>query len=351
VTSPTQQALRPHAVAELVRSALGVAVAACIELGGGGFASVWRVSLTAGGSVVVKVGPHPDVPLLGYESVMVRAEAEYLRLVEAGADAVPVPRVLRHGEGGPVAGEWLITTWLPGTPLPELANDHPGLDDGSARRDLGAAVAAIHRITGDRYGYTGNRPQGATWLGAFSAIMESLLQDAVSWRVELPSPPARVRAEVDRAAGVLAAVRRPALLHFDLWDGNVLVAPDRDGRARLTGLVDGERYLLGDELMDFVSPVLMRRIEDEPDHPFVRGYAAASGAPVVFDQSARHRLALYRLHLYLLMLVEMPSRGMVGPGADARRERLTSLFLEELDRLCQFTSRPPPAGTVGCRAR
>jgi len=351
MTSPTQQALHPEVVTALVRSALGVPVASCTELAGGGFASVWRANLAAGSAVVVKVGPHPDVPLLGYESAMIRAEAEYLQRLEVSAEPVPVPRVLRYGEGGPVAGEWLVTTWLPGTPLPELAKQHPGLDDAPARRDLGAAVAAIHRLTGERYGYTGDRPQGTSWLDAFSAIVESLLHDAAAWRVELPCPPSRVRAELDRGAGVLTSVRRPALLHFDLWDGNVLVAPDGDGRASVTGLVDGERFLFGDELMDFVSPVIMRRIEDEPDHPFIQGYAAASGAPVVFDPSARHRLALYRLHLYLLMLVEMPSRGMVGGDADARRERLTRLFLEELDRLGRFTSRPPPAGTVGCRAR
>ena len=351
MTSPTQQTLRPDVVAALVRSTLDVPVESCTDLAGGGFASVWRVSLATGGVVVVKVGPHPDVPLLGYESAMIRAEAEYLQRLEASAEPVPAPRVLRYGEGGLVAGEWLATTWLPGTPLPELTRRQPGFDDASVRHDLGGAVAAIHRITGERYGYTGDRPQGMTWPDAFSAIMEGLLQDAATWRVELPSPPDRVRAEVDRAAGVLAAVRRPALLHFDLWDGNVLVAPDGDGPARLTGLVDGERFLYGDELMDFVSPVLMRRIDEEPDHPFLQGYAAASGAPVEFDRSARHRLALYRLHLYLLMLVEMPSRGMVGPDAEARHERLTRLFLEELDRLAELTNRPPRAGTAGCRAR
>ena len=53
---------------------------------------------------------------------------------------------------------------------------------------------------------------------------------------------------------------RPALLHFDLWDGNVLGGPDG-----LTGLVDGERWLFGDPLMDIVSPALRRRIEREPD--------------------------------------------------------------------------------------
>jgi hypothetical protein len=99
-------------------------------------------------------------------------------------------------------------------------------------------------------------------------------------------------------------VRRAAPVHFDLRDGNVLCSPG----------VDGERHLLGDPLVDFVSPALFRRIEDEPRHPFLRGY----GHSTAFAGGELLRLALYRMHLYLLMVVEIPSRGMAG-DAHARR--------------------------------
>lgn len=64
---------------------------------------------------------------------------------------------------------------------------------------------------------------------------------------------------------VLDVVRSPALLHLDGWAGNVLAVDGPDGTHRLGGLVDGERYLWGDPLMDLVSPLLFRRVEDEPD--------------------------------------------------------------------------------------
>ena len=109
----------------------------------------------------------------------------------------------------------------------------------------------------------------------------------------------------------LAAVARPALVHFDLWDGNVL-AEETDGGWRLAGLVDGERHLYGDPLVDLVSPAIFRRIEDD---------------------AACTRLCLYRLHLYLVMLVEMPSRGMSGPHAESRGEHVARLLAEELSLL------------------
>jgi len=123
------------------------------------------------------------------------------------------------------------------------------------------------------------------------------------------------------ATSTLATVTRPALLHFDLWDGNVLAAG-----GQLTGLVDGERFLWGDPLLDLVSPALYHRIEDEPEHPFLRGYAAATG--LVLDDAARTRLALYRIHLYLLMLAEGPSRGI--PIGGKRHNHLTELLEGEI---------------------
>jgi aminoglycoside phosphotransferase (APT) family kinase protein len=217
------------------------------------------------------------------------------------AGRAPVPEVLSEGDN------WLITTYLPGRPLTELPDGAP------VRADLGAAVARIHEVTGPHFGYTGDRPAAGDWPAAFTAMIDSLVADAAAWEVPLPC-----LARLDVTP--LNVVRRPALLHFDLWDGNVLGAG-----GRLTGLVDGERFLYGDPLLDLVSPALFRRIEEEPDHPFLRGY------PVTIDDGARVRLTLYRIHLYLLMLAEGPSRGI--PVGGERHEFLTGLLTEELARL------------------
>ncbi|GHJ44663.1 phosphotransferase [Catellatospora sp. TT07R-123] len=314
--SPTQRELGAGDVAAYARAAFGdgVTVADCAELSGGGFAAVWRARLSDGRDVVLKVGPPDDVPLLRYEAGMIESEARYFRLVEQQAPLVPVPRVLHHGDG------WLFTTLLPGRALTDLDGPQDGV-----REQLGAALAAVHEVTGDRFGYPGPRPHGASWSTAFAAMVDALLADAEDWAVPLPVPAARIRAVVASYADVLDQVTRPTLVHFDLWDGNVLAV---DGR--LTGVVDGERYLYGDPLVDFVSPALPHRIEDEPDHPFVRGYARATGRPAGFDRSEQRRLALYRLYLYLLMHVEVPSRAIDDQG---RVDFVARLLAEEADLL------------------
>lgn len=328
--SPTQRSLDPDQVRRYVAASLGPAarVTGAGPLSGGGFAAVWWVTLADGRAVVLKVGPPPQVPLLRYERDMIGAEARYLRLVAARAPGVPVPPLLHHGSD-PELGDWLITGLLPGRSLWELTA--AGADTDAVRAAFAGALAALHGVTGDRYGYDGGRAGGATWRAAYTAMVDDLLADAADWRVPLPVPAARIRDLVDRHAAVLDAVRRPALLHFDGWAGNVLAVDGPDGTPRLTGLVDGERHLWGDPLMDLVSPLLFRRVEDEPDDPFVRAYRTV--APFPLDAPVRRRLGLYRLHLYLLMTVEMPSRGITAESDPWRVARLAELLDQELSDL------------------
>jgi aminoglycoside phosphotransferase (APT) family kinase protein len=308
--SPTQLDLDVSDVADLVRQAFGpeAGVLDAAELTGGSFATVWRADLTDGRRVVVKVGPPEEARLLGYERGVIAAEAAYFRMVRDRLPSVPVPEVLHDG------GNWLITTLLPGVPLTEI-------EEGDAvRAELGAAVAAIHTVTGPHFGYTGGRPAAADWPTAFAAMLDLMRADAAAWDVPLPP----LEGLVERHAAALRQVTTPALVHFDLWDGNVLA----DG-GRLTGLVDGERYLYGDPLVDLVSPAVLHRIEEMPDHPFLRGYRSA--APLDLDDAALTRLALYRVFLYVVLLAEGPSRAI--PVGGERHVAVTGLLTAELDRL------------------
>ncbi|MFJ6197869.1 phosphotransferase family protein [Micromonospora sp. NPDC092111] len=332
--SPTQRLLDADQVRRYVAASLGpaVRVTGCGPLDGGGFAAVWWVTLDDGRTVVLKVGPPPQVPLLRYERGMVAAEARYLRLVAAYAPAVPVPSLLHHGSD-PALGDWLLTGLVAGRTLDALAADRVAVD--GVRAELGGAFAALHRVTGSRYGYDGGRAGGPTWRAAYTAMLDDLLADAADWAVPLPLPADRIRRLVDRHAEVLDAVRRPVLLHFDGWAGNVLAVVGPDGRHRLSGLVDGERYLHGDPLMDLVSPLLFQRAEDVPDDAFLLGYRAAGGSVSLDHPGVRRRLGLYRLYLYLLMTVEMPSRGITVESEPWRAVTVGALLDQELSELDQ----------------
>jgi fructosamine-3-kinase len=226
---------------------------------------------------------------------------------------------------------------VPGVPLPDLP---PGADTWQVRFDSGAAIARLHSVRGAFFGYAGPRPQGSTWPDAYKAIVEALIADAVDWDVDLPVRPDVLRATIAANTDALAAVTEPVLVHFDLWDGNVLAVADACG-LRLSGLVDGERYLFGDPCIDFASPALFRDIFDDPDDPFLAGYRSIRPLPA--SPVIRRRTWLSQLYLYLVMLVEMPSRGMDRCAAGSARWALLRDLVSDLVAKLGSDRQPKPA--------
>ena len=164
-----------------------------------------------GAVLVAKSGP-----ALGAEAAMLRALA---------AAGVPAPAVEGEHEGVLL--------------LEYVEND--GVFNARAWTDIGARVRGLHTRTGESYGWPvdyalgtvamDNRESGdwPRFWGEQRLIATAALLDR-PWRER-----------VDRLAGrlteLLPAAPPPALLHGDLWTGNILV---REGR--LVGLVDPACY-------------------------------------------------------------------------------------------------------------
>ncbi|MEU7476791.1 aminoglycoside phosphotransferase family protein [Lentzea sp. NPDC042327] len=250
-------------------------------LGGGTYNRVFLVT-AAEGELVVKISPG-EQPGLTYERDLVRTEALFCAL---GARVAPVPQVVRTDfSRSHVDGDVLVTTKLEGTPL----FGRSGVDRDAVQEQLGAAARALHTVEGPGFGY----PQlglHETWSQAFTAMVEAVQADAERYGVALPRIP------VDRR--LFDEVRTPVLVHFDLWDGNVLV--DRG----LTGIVDGERAFWGDPVADLVSPALFGTVGES----FLKGYGRA------LTDSEHVRLAAYRAYLYAIMLTERVPRGSTDDG-------------------------------------
>lgn len=283
-------------------------IARCAPLTGGTFNTVSRVTLTDGADWVVKIPP-PTTPgtLMGYERDLLVNEATFYT---CAAGSAPVPRVL-HSELDPAAptGPYVIMSACPGRPWSEFTADSlPAAEGRRLREDLGRIVARLHTVTNPAgFGYPSLAvgQLAPSWRQAFTAMTDAVLDDADTYRARLPRPAAGIRALLAAASPVLDDVVRPALVHFDLWQGNLLVDGGPSART-IGGIVDGERMFWGDPVADFVSLALFGNMAEDED--FLAGYADGGGQPVEFDESVRLRLALYRCYLYLIMLVETVPR-------------------------------------------
>lgn len=238
-------------------------------LGGGNLSELVKITLADGRVGVVKTGPAP------------KCEAEMLRAIaKSGA---PAPKVLAVGETA------LVIEWLPS-----------GGRLQKAAASLGTVVARLHKTTGRRYGWPQDYAFGPvtipnrtveTW-PAFWAERRLLNN--------LPHIPADLARRIEALArdlpSRLPAKPRPALLHGDLWGGNVLA----DG-TRITGLIDPACYCGHNEV-----DLAMLSLFGQPGRAFHQAYGP-------LEPGHEERLPIYQLWpaLVHLRLFGSGYRGMV----------------------------------------
>ncbi|WP_369264550.1 phosphotransferase family protein [Streptomyces sp. R35] len=289
-------------------------------LAGGTYNEVEELRLTDGTRYVLKVPPSATTPGLTHEQELLVSEAEFYRA--AATVGVPAPWVV-----GDLFDGHLLMTHCPGAPWGDLP---PG-EQTSLREELGRLVARLHSVTGPGFGYPSGAlgPLAPDWRAAFTAMYDAVLDDARRYRAWLPRPVDEVARTAKTAYDALGEVAVPRLVHFDLWQGNILVERTEAG-ARIGGLIDGERMFWGDPLADFVSLALLGDIKQDKD--FLTGYQEAGGR-AEFDTPARQRLALYRSYLYLIMLVETVPRAPGDEHVAWVREAVGPQLVAALDEI------------------
>ena len=200
------------------------------------------------GEFVLRVAPPDDAGFLFYERRMMRQEPEIHQLVREETH-VPVAEVIALDISRRVLDrDFLILRRLPGRAASDLALSREMI--ARLHRELGRALAQIHRIVRRRYGYLGAhkpmRPQDS-WAAAFQIMWNKLLVDCRKCGGYDREEAQLMSRALHRHLELFDCSRPASLLHMDLWTQNVLC--DEDGR--LTGLVDFDRALWGDPEIEF----------------------------------------------------------------------------------------------------
>jgi aminoglycoside phosphotransferase (APT) family kinase protein len=216
------------------------------------------------------------------------------RVRESGA--IPVPRIHSFDEARDLCdAPYFFMERLTGDNLGHVKATLPAEVRAKVEVRIGEILHAINGFTGAYFGYPGNPDlRGESWRSAFAAIVESVLEDGRRKDVDYGCHPDEIRSAVARDAPALDAVVTPRLVHWDAWDTNFFV---RDGE--VTGLVDFERALFGDPLME----AQFRPIYGEGTANVLRGYGRGA---LTSDEERRSRL--YTLHLALVMCTECAYR-------------------------------------------
>jgi fructosamine-3-kinase len=257
-------------VADRIAAVLGRRPERLVALAGGCVGEVYRAEFGSGEPVVAKVDSGASGQL-DVEGAMLEFLAPHL----------PVPAVLH------AAPELLLMAWLPGR----------SAFDGGAERHAAELLAALHGVTAPACGFARDtligglrqpNPPAASWVGFFAEHRLVYMAEQACAHQRLS---ARVVDRVRRLAadlpGLLGEPVAPALLHGDVWSGNVLAA---DGR--ITGFLDPAVYFGHPEVeLAFITMF----------GTFGRGFFDAYGALRPIDPGfMAERRHLYNLYPYLV---------------------------------------------------
>ncbi len=226
--------------ADAVARLAGRPVAAARRLSGGDLSTVYQVTLADGGRLIAK------------QAGNAAAEADMLRAI--AATGAPAPRVLAAADG------WLV--------MEEIA---AGGSVGAAWPDLAEVLARLHAATGADYGWPVDHAFGPVAIDNSPAVDWPAFWGARRLLCHVPHVPAALGRRIERLAARLSdhLPARPAtaLLHGDLWGGNVLVSG-----ARIAALIDPACYY-GDREVD----AAMLTLFDRPPQSFLDSLGLDTG--------------------------------------------------------------------------
>jgi len=205
----------PHLTAAL-GEALGRDVAITNrESVGGGCISAAAIVETTAGRFFTKSNDTPG---------LFAAEAAGLRALRDSGTSLHVPEVILAREPGSGPG-MLVTT--------VVEAGRPGRDFD---RRVGIGLAELHRCTANRFGFEGDNHCGATsqpnpWTDGWVAFYRDHRighQVRLATKAGLLDRQDRSRCEAlqDKLQDLLGSDEGPALIHGDLWSGNLLCAAD-----------------------------------------------------------------------------------------------------------------------------
>jgi fructosamine-3-kinase len=229
-----------------------------------------------------------------------RREGLILETIQQLEDIPYVPQLLGYDFGRELfERDYMFIEKLSGVALHDIKEKLTPENLQEIEYQVGQYIARLGQVNGKSFGYPGHGPghDSNSWRSAFVAMMKAVLNDGESLEAPLPVSYNVLREIIHQHAYALEEIKEPALVHWDLWAGNVFVTP-QNGKYVLEGIIDWERALWGDP--DVETAVACRFYGPA----FFDGY----GKQLAEQGNEAIRQSLYRLYLWALLLIEIRVR-------------------------------------------
>ena len=321
--SITKTSLSASQLSDIIKHAFNdtAKVADIREINDGFYNSVYSLTLSDCRKVILKAAPSKNVKVLRYEKGIMETEVQVLIKLQ-GLSSIPVPKVLFYDRSCTlVETEYFIMEHIEGVALSKVHSELSPECYSKITSDIGMYAAQLKAVTGSCFGsITQSDRQYTTWGEAFLSMISDLMEDAKDMKVILPRGYEDIKALVNARLDILNSVKTSSLIHKDLWEGNIFIDSNTN---EVTGFIDFERAVYGDPLLEPVCGFLLH----SPD--FMLRYLGKT--ELSFEETVR--TILYRIYLFLIMVIECPFRKYPGENPDAWQREQLEIALKELEMI------------------
>lgn len=292
------------------------------ELLDGGYCNaIYNIVLEDNSEIILKISNAPEVVMLSYERNLMSNEVSSMRLIKKQTTIV-MPEILYYDDSKTICNApYFFMTKIAGVPLNDVEQTLIDAQKSNIRAKIGDAIRQINNIRGDKF-YMPEIPETSSNNNKdfVLSLFRMLLDDGIKTGMDL------IHISYDdfwqmllNNSNYFDDCKEPCFVHWDLWDGNVLVE-----NGEFVGIVDFERCFYGDIMME---DSLSSFGDPHPD------YLKATGK-TEFSHSEIIRRSIYKLYRILVMHIEDAFRQFNDAG---RRDWILGELKNELDNLKKLT--------------
>ena len=287
----TKNRLEKQQIYDIVRHTFGkdTEVNSYTELLEGFCNTAYRIKLSDGREVVLKVAPKNGIVMMSCEQGMMQTEVKAMTLArQKGMEGVPM--VYAFEEDSALSGSsYFIMECLEGDSYAAVKQKMTEEEQQTIDCETGAYLHRLNQLKGERFGHFWMKElQWDDWFAAFYHLMENIIEDGKRVHIDIGTSYETILDRLKQHREYFREVEQPSLIHFDSWDGNIFVK-----NGHFHGIIDWERAMWADGLMEDHFRYHVRNTA------FLEGYGIQE-----MTKAQRIRCAWYDVYLYLIMMFE-----------------------------------------------
>ncbi len=290
----------------------------CKELTEGMCNVAYLIGFSDGRKSILKIAAADNRGYMTNEINMMDAEVKAMELVRGKIAAKVAGIELFDKERRLCSGNYFFMEFIEGENYFFMMDSFTEGEKEEISYQIGQNVRQIAVIEGEAFKQLGDEVNSfGTQYELMRHMLSNVIGDADRKSVEYFISGDKLLRMLERDKEIFAEVTKPSLVHYDLWEGNVFVK-DR----KVVGLIDWERALFGDPLMED------RFRRHTRNDAFLRGYGKDK-----LSESEMQRIYWYDILLYLTMMTEGQYREYEDDG---QYKWVAPLYEASLKKLTEY---------------